>query len=94
MAAMRTSFRSPAFQGTNGWFNFTAPINGNTNWEVNVIGYIDPALTPEQIANDRQQLKQSILSDVNYVEISVHSDGGRGQQVSYYIDDLEFHSAE
>jgi hypothetical protein len=83
-------FLDPAFQGTNGWFNFDAPIDGNTNWEVNVIGYIDPTLNPVQIAAARQQLKQSILSGVNFVEISVHSDGGRGSQVSYYIDGLQF----
>jgi len=30
------------------------------------------------------------MFQVNYVEISVHSDGGRGTQVSYYLDGLEF----
>jgi len=85
-------FGESGFQETNGWFTFAAPINGSTNWEVNVIGYIDPSLNPQQIADARQQLKQNILSEVNYVEISVHSDGGRGDQVSYYIDDLEFRS--
>jgi hypothetical protein len=87
-------FLQPVFQGTNGWFNFTAPINGNTNWEVNVIGYIDPTLTPEEITAARQELKKTILSQVNYVEVSVRSNGTRSGQVSYYIDGLEFHTAE
>jgi hypothetical protein len=87
-------FLQPVFQGTNGWFNFTAPINGNTNWEVNVIGYIDPTLTPEEITAARQELKKTILSQVNYVEVSVRSNGTRSGHVSYYIDGLEFHTAE
>jgi len=84
----------PTFLGTNGWFTFATPINGSTNWEVNVIGYIDPTLNPQQIADARQKLKQKILSEVNYVEISVHSEGGRGSQVSYYLDDLEFRTGQ
>ena len=87
-------FLDPVFQGTNGWFNFTAPINGNTNWEVNVFGYIDPALNPEQIAAARQQLKTNILADVNYVESPFVRTAAAAQQISYYLDGLEFHSAE
>ena len=83
-------FLDPAFQSGGGWSTFEIPVGGNANWEVNVIGYIDPALNPAQQAAARQQLKQDILSEVNYVEVSVRSTGGRGQQVSFYLDGLEF----
>ncbi len=83
----------PTFQGTNGWSTFLAPIDGGTNWEVNVIGYIDPALCPQDILAARQQLKAKILAEVNYVEISLRTIGNRGTQVSYFIDDLRFQEA-
>jgi hypothetical protein len=83
-------FLDPAFQSGGGWSTFDIPVGGNANWEVNVIGYIDPALDPAQQAAARQQLKEDILSEVNYVEVSVRSTGGRGQQVSFYLDGLEF----
>jgi hypothetical protein len=80
----------PAFQGTNGWFTFVAPIDGSPIWEVNVIGYVDPALGPQEVVAARRQLKTNILAEVNYVEISVRSIGSRGTQVSYFVDGLEF----
>jgi hypothetical protein len=83
-------FLDPAFQSGGGWSTFHIPVAGNASWEVNVIGYIDPALDPAGQAAARQQLKQNILAEVNYFEVSVRSAGGRGQQVSFYLDGLEF----
>lgn len=83
-------FQESAFAGPDGWFNFNAPINGNLNWEVNVVGYIDPALSPAQVLAAKQQLKQKILSEVNYVEISVRSVGSRDTQITYHVDGLQF----
>jgi hypothetical protein len=78
------------FKNAAGWSVFDIPIAGNTNWEVNVFGYIDPSLSAAEIAAAKQQLRQQILAEVNYVEISIRSDGTRGLSFSYYIDDLEF----
>jgi hypothetical protein len=80
----------PAFEAGGGWLSFDIPVNGGANWEVNVIGYIDPALDPSQQAAARLQLKQEILAEVNYVEVSIRTDGGRGDPVSFFIDGLEF----
>ncbi|MCL5096798.1 MAG: hypothetical protein M1608_04585 [Candidatus Omnitrophica bacterium] len=85
-------FLDNSFKGQNGWFVFNIPITGNANWEASVIGYIDPKLSQAEVAAAKQQLKQSILSKVNYVQISILSDGTQGDRLSYYIDGLEFHT--
>ena len=81
------------FIDASGWSVFDIPIGGNTNWEANVFGYIDPSLSPDAISVAKQQLRQTILSQVNYVEISLRSEGGRGTQVSYFLDGLQFRMA-
>jgi hypothetical protein len=84
-------FSKPEFQDPNQWFEFTVPVDGNANWEVNVIGYIDPASDLAATARAKQELKAKILAQSNYVEISVRSDGNRGTRVSFYLDGLAFH---
>jgi hypothetical protein len=87
-------FSDPGRRDANGWFVFDIPVGGNSTWEANVFGYVDPALGPDDIALAKQALRQKILAEVNYVEVSLSSVGGRGSQVSYSIDGLQFRHAQ
>lgn len=76
----------------NGWFTFDIPLTGNATWEKNLIGYIDPSLPDAELQAARARLEREILSDVNYVEISIRSVVPAPviahEQISYYIDNL------
>jgi len=58
-----------------------------------VIGYIDPTLTEPEKQVAKAQLEEDILSDLNYVEISIRSTTSQHDapydMVSYYIDNLQ-----
>jgi hypothetical protein len=84
-------------RGADGWYTFRAALAGDPQWEKNVIGYIDPGLSVADRQVSRAQLERDILSDINYVEISIRStavDQGAllppFHVVAYYIDDLRF----
>jgi hypothetical protein len=73
----------------NGWYTFRIPLAGDDSWERNIIGYIDPASDPIKQIQAEQQLIASVLSDVNYFEISIQSGGNRGDRLVYFIDNLK-----
>jgi hypothetical protein len=82
-----------ASRDAQGWYHFSVSLSDPLNWEKNVIGYVDPALTGDALADARQRLEHAILSDLNYLEISIRSTGTvdaepRTDVFSYYIDDL------
>lgn len=90
-------FLEDGMMDSMGWYNFTIPLAGNATWEKNLIGYVDPNLpaTERQIA--RAKLEGEILSDINYVEISIRSTTSQSDApldtLSYYIDSLELRDA-
>lgn len=85
-------FRYGGIPNADGWFTFDIPITGNATWEKNVIGYIDPLLPDAELQAARAQLEREILSDVNYVEVSIKTGIPNASfshvLVSYYIDNL------
>ena len=88
------SFLDDRFKAQNGWLAFRIPVEGSADWEVNTFGFLDPNLHGADLLAAQRQLKRRVLSEVNYVEISLWSDGGRGDRLEYYVDDLEFHFSE
>jgi hypothetical protein len=82
-------FRSFTHRDDRGWYTFKIPVLGNETWQRNLIGYIDPELTPEQQAQEKQRIILQILKEVNYVEISIRSEGSSGESLVYYIDALQ-----
>jgi hypothetical protein len=78
------------FQAEDGWKVFRLPIEGNADWEINVFGFLDSHLQGTELLDAQQQLKRKVLSEINYLEISLASDGGRGDRLEYYVDDLKF----
>ncbi|MDH4296540.1 MAG: T9SS type A sorting domain-containing protein, partial [Cyclobacteriaceae bacterium] len=91
-------FKDDALRDSDGWYTFRIPLSGNDSWERNLIGYIDPALSPSDRELAKQQLYENILEDVNYFEISIQLAGSeywsRGESVVYYIDDLRIHAKD
>jgi hypothetical protein len=85
-------FHDAALMDTDGWYNFYIPAAGDATWEKNVIGYVDPTLSPADQQAARAQLEQNILNDLNYVEISIRTTTSRSSApddiVTYYIDGL------
>jgi hypothetical protein len=86
-------FQNTALQDANGWYTFTIPLAGNTTWEKNIIGYIDPTLTASQQQVAKDQLERDILADLNYIEISIRSTTSKWDApydvVTYSIDGLQ-----
>ncbi|HEY9062756.1 MAG TPA: cellulose binding domain-containing protein [Pseudobacteroides sp.] len=77
----------------NVWNDFTVPLNGDSMWESNVIGYINPNLTGSDRTNAVNALKDTIMKKVNYVEISIGSTiltTDHDNIFSIYIDGLNF----
>ncbi|MCC5927733.1 MAG: T9SS type A sorting domain-containing protein [Cyclobacteriaceae bacterium] len=72
----------------NGWYNFTIPIKGNEIWQKNLIAYINPALDEAQKEAEREAIYQNILSQVNYLEISIECGGNKDEVFTYYLDNL------
>lgn len=83
-------FKDAALQERDGWYTFRIPVRGSTLWENNVIGYIDPNLSAAEQQQVGQALIQKILSDVNYFEVSIQSDGNRGESLVYIVDNIKF----
>jgi len=82
-----------ALRDAQGWYHFSASLFDELTWEKNIIGYIDPGLTGAALAQARAGLEHAILSDLNYLEISIRSTGTVDADtaidvLSYYIDDL------
>lgn len=91
MGAYANLFLDTSLKDSDGWYNFYIPAAGDATWEKNVIGFIDPSLSPADQVTARAQLEQSILADVNYVEISIRTTTTQtvpDDIVSYYIDGL------
>lgn len=84
-------FNEDVLKDSSGWYTFSIPIEGNNSWERNVIGYIDSALSVSEQELVKLQIVSEILKDVNYFEISIQSDGSRGESLVYYIDNLKVH---
>lgn len=84
--------RNGGLPNADGWFTFDIPLTGNATWEKNVIGYVDPDTPDSQLNAARGALEREILSDVNYVEISIRSVVPAPlvshERISYYIDNL------
>ena len=76
--------------GTRSAFQYQATLHGARN----LIGYIDPNLSQSDKELAKQKVIESILADVNYFEISIQSDGSRGQSLVYYIDNLKVHTKD
>lgn len=78
----------------DGWYNFDIPTAGGAAWEKNVVGYVNPLLSDSETQVARAALEREILSDVNYVEISIRSvipaPVVAHEIVSYYVDNLRF----
>ncbi len=77
----------------DGWYNFGARLTGDSRWEKHVIGYIDVGLPMSERHAALAQLEREILSDLNYVEISVRSSTADQATppfdvISYYVDDV------
>ena len=87
-------FKDIGFVGSDGWYTFRIPVSGNATWARNLIGYIDPNLSETDKELAKQKVIESILADVNYFEISIQSDGSRGQSLVYYIDNLKVHAKD
>lgn len=87
-------FKDISFVEGDGWYTFRIPVSGNATWARNLIGYIDPNLGQSDNELAKQQVIESILADVNYFEISIQSDGTRGQSLVYYIDNLKVHTKD
>ena len=85
-------FSDTTSKDANGWYNFTVPVSGNSKWEKNIIGYIDSELNLEDKDAEKLKIEKDILSEVNYVVISVKSTRVKYplDSCSFYIDDLEF----
>jgi len=82
-----------AMRDAGGWYNFRARLSGDSGWEKHVIGYInvDAPISERRAAQAR--LEQDILSDLNYIEISLRSsavDEGTPpfDVFTYYVDDI------
>lgn len=86
-------FLKDALRDSEGWYNLSIPLMGDTTWEKNVIGYIDPVLSKPEKQAAKTQLEKDILADLNYVEISIRSTTSKWDApydvVSYYVDGLE-----
>jgi len=87
-------FKDIGFVGSDGWYTFRIPVSGNATWARNLIGFIDPTLSESDKELAKQKVIESILADVNYFEISIQSDGSRGQSLVYYIDNLKVHTKD
>jgi hypothetical protein len=85
-------FLDSALMDTDGWYNFYIPAAGDVTWEKNVIGYVDPSLSPADQQAARAQLEQNILGSVNYIEISIRTTTSQPYApddiVTYSIDGL------
>jgi hypothetical protein len=85
-------FLETELMDTDGWYNFYIPATGDATWEKNVIGYVDPSLSPADQQAARAQLEQNILGDLRYLEISIRTTTSQvyapDDTVSYYIDGL------
>ncbi len=83
--ALKVTFDEEAFH-YNGRNDLIYPISRNARWNLEGLRTLTLAIKPAMNA----QLKQRVLSEINYLEISIWSDGGRGDRLEYYIDGLEF----
>ena len=85
-------FSNNSMRDETGWYNFIVPVSGSLNWEKNIIGYIDPKLSIEDKAAEKIKLENDILSDVNYVVVSLKSTRVNDpiDICSFYLDGLEF----
>ncbi|MCX7749765.1 MAG: hypothetical protein N2645_23180 [Clostridia bacterium] len=86
-------FNDLTLRDSNGWINLAIPTQGDLSWEKNIVGYIDPSLSGINAERAKLDLEKNILSNVNYVEISIKSDivsYSTDNNFSLYIDDLEF----
>jgi hypothetical protein len=85
-------FQDVSRRDASGWYDFAIPLEGSTTWEKNVIGYIDPDLPSNERMAARASLEKEILSDLNYIEISIRSTTSRWESpddvVSFYVDNL------
>lgn len=75
------------------WNDFIVPLNGNALWEVNIIGYINPALSEAEKIIAKNELKNKILENVNYIEIAIGSTiltTDSDNIFSIYLDGLKF----
>ena len=84
-------FRSEAWLDDDQWFTFSIPISGNESWKRNVIGYIEPGMTPEQNEAAASELIQKILADVNYFEVSMLVNAPKSTDVTFYLDNVRVH---
>lgn len=87
-------FADTRLRRADGWYDFVLPISGSAAWEKHVIGYIDPELSSEQKLAAQRALVKDILSDVNYVEISIRSSTRQSDspddRIIYYVDNFRF----
>jgi len=86
-------FLDNSLSDPEGWFTFSIPVRGNSKWERNLIGFIDPALDPIEKLKARYNLEKDILSEVNYIEIVINTSSPSTpvQLFSILIDDLKLH---
>jgi hypothetical protein len=75
------------------WYDFRVSISGDSAWEKQVIGYVDPLLSAEDRSVARARLEREILSKLNYVGISIRTattteEVPSFRVVTFYIDGL------
>jgi hypothetical protein len=88
-------FLDSSAKDENGWYAFSVPAGGSSQWERNVFGYIDPSLAPDSYEQARQALIGTILADVCFVEVSIRTVRAYPPNIpvencSFYLDDLQF----
>lgn len=82
-----------AMRDADGWYNFRARLTGDSGWEKHVIGYIDVDVPMSERRAAQARLEGEILSDLNYVEISLRSSTADQNTppldvLTYYVDDV------
>lgn len=53
------------------WVDLSIPLSGNSSWKKVVIGYVDPSLTGAAKEAELKRIEDSVLAEVNYIEISI-----------------------
>jgi hypothetical protein len=83
-------FSFPANMSENGWFTFSIPLSGNEKWSRNLVGYVDPDLNEQEKQAEKERLIREVLSDVNYLMVSIELNDTRGKTFTYYVDNIRF----
>lgn len=73
----------------NTWVDISVPLSGNPNWKKVVIGYVEPSLTGEAREAELKKIEDSVLSEVNYIEVSIDAATTSTESTfSFIIDNL------